>query len=354
MTAKAPEKDKGLVKKEKIGTSHDTASRAKAGSGGRTLAESIAECLRLNIESGAIARGVVLHTAELARFFNVSRIPVTRAIEALEAEHLLVKRDKQGYAVAGEGAEGKLNTAALLIPDHLTDRFDRKPSWERVYDQVETELLELMPYGRFQINESALTAHYGLNRGQTQQIITRLCERGVAEKLSQSHCNLLAYDETFLRDRYELRALLEPVALEKAFSFLTKDEIELTLQQHKDLARDFPKGVDTLLPGLERQLHVKFLGRCSNPRILVALSGAQIPLITTTRMILRVLGGDVEEPLFAEHMAILEPLATGDPRAAATNLRAHLESSCERSVLRLSDLAALPEPALPPFLRQRP
>ena len=125
------------------------------------------------------------------------------------------------------------------------------------------------------------------------------------------------------------------------------------MHQHKDLAQNFPKGVDALLPGLERQLHVEFLGRCSNPRIIVALSGAQIPLITTTRMILRVLGSDVEEPLFAEHMAILEPLANGNPEAAAASLRAHLESSCERSVLRLSDLAALPEPALPPFLRKR-
>lgn len=194
-----------------------------------TLTESIVECLRFNISSGAIPAGAVLNTSQLARFFNVSRIPVSHALDELASEHALQKRDKQGYAVSGGGAEGKLDTSRIKIPDHLVDRFDRQPSWERVYDRVETELLELMPYGRFQINESALTAHYELNRGQTQQIITRLCERGVAEKPSQSHCNLLAYDEMFLRHRYELRALLEPVALRKAFAHLPTKEVESVL-----------------------------------------------------------------------------------------------------------------------------
>jgi len=295
----------------------------------------------------------VLHTSELARFFNVSRIPVSRAFDELVSERLLQKRDKQGYAVSGDGAERKLDTSTIRIPDHLVDRFDRQPSWERVYDQVETELLELMPYGRFQINESALTAHYELNRGQTQQIVTRLCERGVAEKPSQSHCNLLTYDEMFLRHRYELRALLEPVALRKAFAHLPKAEVKGALESHYAIARDFPKDADKVLPDLERQLHIDFLARCTNPRILVALSGAQVPLITTTRMILRVLGSDVEEPLLAEHIAILDPLAKEDEKRAASYLRKHLERSCERSVERLADLAALPEPALPPFLRER-
>ena len=247
----------------------------------------------------------------------------------------------------------KLETSALHIPNHLVDRFDRQPSWERVYDHVESELLELMPYGRFQINESALTTHYNLNRGQTQQIITRLSERGIAEKPSQSHCNLLAYDEPFLRHRYELRALLEPVALENASASLPGTVAKDALDRHLKVARNFPTGADKVLPELERQLHIEFLARCTNPRILVALAGAQIPLITTTRMILRVLGSDVEEPLLAEHIAVLEPLAAGDAKSAATYLRKHLESSCERSVRRLSDLAALPEPAIPPFLRER-
>ncbi|MEL7344290.1 MAG: GntR family transcriptional regulator [Pseudomonadota bacterium] len=337
---------------EKV-VSQPSKAGAKPVFGGLTLAESIAECLRFNIERGSLCPGVVLRTAELARFFNVSRIPVARAIEELEEDRLVHKRGAQGYAISGGSAEQKLDTSAIVIPDHLVSRFDRQPSWERVYDKVETELLELMPYGRFQINESALTAHYDLNRGQTQQIVTRLCERGVAEKLSQSHCNLLAYDEPFLRHRYELRALLEPVAIEKASAHISKQEAKTALERHIAVAQDFPKGADRALPKLERQLHIDFLGRCSNPRIIVALEGAQVPLIATTRMILRVLGSDVEEPLLSEHIAILEPLAKGNPAGAAASLRAHLESSCERSVRRLSDLVALPEPALPPFLRKR-
>ena len=70
-------------------------------------------------------------------------------------------------------------------------------------------------------------------------------------------------------------------------------------------------------------------------------------------MVLRVLGSNVEEPLLAEHIAILEPLAQGNSARAAAQLQKHLDSSCERSVRRLADFAALPKPALPPFLRAR-
>ena len=342
-----------MSKTEKSPRKRNPSTRKTVKSGGATLAQTIAECLRFNIENGRLQGGTILLKAELARFFNVSRIPVAQAIEDLVHAGLLRKRDTQGYAVLGGETETKLETSHLDIPDHLVGRFDRQPSWERIYDQVETELLELMPYGRFQINESALTEYYAMNRGQTQQIITRLCERGIAEKLSQSQCNLLAYDEPFLRNRYELRALLEPFALEKASAHISKQEAQSALDYHKEVARHFPKTASEALPNLERTLHIDFIGRCTNPRILVALAGAQIPHATTTKMVLRVLGSNVEEPLLAEHIAILEPLAQGNSARAAAQLQKHLDSSCERSVRRLADFAALPKPALPPFLRAR-
>lgn len=319
-----------------------------------TLAKAISQCLELNIEKGILKPGSVLLGTELARVFNVSRIPVAEALQLLVEQGIIAKRAAQGYSVVGgDGGEEKPDLSTLVVPKDLVTMFDRQPSWERIYSQIEEELVSLMPYGSFRINESSMTSYYGVNRNIIQLVVSRLCERGIAEKPSQSRCHLLAYDEAYVTDGYQLRAILEPSALRLAAPSIPMRQIRSSLEAHRKVEADFERLAKTWLTKLEDQIHISFLSRCPNHRILTALAGAQAPLIPTTKMIRRVLGELVEQPLVAEHIAILEPLAEGDSERAAEMLKLHLELSISRSIDRLPILAALPRPRIPSFLRER-
>lgn len=319
-----------------------------------TLSRSIFDCLFAQIGDGRLESGTVIRESDLVRLFNVSRAPVSSAIKNLIDEGLLIKRQTQGYVVAGEFQhELKFSKDSLTIPKDVIQKFDRQPSWEKIYDSIEAELVAVMPFGSFKINESSMTEYYGVNRSIIQQVITRLCERGIAEKQSQSQCNLLVYDEAFITDRYELRQLLEPEALKRAAPFIKPKEIINCLDMHLNVENNFHKLAKTRLPNLENQLHIDLIAKCPNARVLVALRGAQTPLITTTKMIRRVLGNSLEEPLLAEHLAVIKSLADGDSDHASKMLKEHLQQSCLRSVERLPLLAKLPRPQVPSFLKNR-
>lgn len=320
----------------------------------QNLPQSISECLIANIDNGILAPGMILLNSELARFFNVSRIPVNEAMQHLTEKGKVEKRAAQGYIVSGDkDNEIRVDISNLIVPKNLVCLFDRQPSWERIYGEIEQDLVALMPYGSFRINESAMTNHYGVNRGVIQQVITRLCERGIVEKPSQSNCNLLAYDEQFLRDRYELRALLEPAALLSSAPHLDMKHIYGCIKAHKNILKDFDHAAEEWLPKLEIQMHSELISKCTNERILKALSSTQMPLVTTTKMTRRLLGNEAEVPLVHEHLAVLQPLADRDFETAAGALRDHMIISIDRSIERLPLLAAVSSPAIPSFLKER-
>lgn len=63
------------------------------------LSEVLHQRVRLDILNGVLKRGQVLRQEELARRFNVSRVPLREAMSRLEAEGLIVLRPRRGYAV---------------------------------------------------------------------------------------------------------------------------------------------------------------------------------------------------------------------------------------------------------------
>ena len=65
-----------------------------------SLPEFIYAALRERIVSGALAPGQLLRQEDLARQFNVSRVPLREALQQLQGEGLVVLRPRRGYAVA--------------------------------------------------------------------------------------------------------------------------------------------------------------------------------------------------------------------------------------------------------------
>lgn len=66
---------------------------------GLSLPRMLYERLRANILIGTLRTGQVLRQEELARRFNVSRVPLREALSQLEADGLIETRPRRGYVV---------------------------------------------------------------------------------------------------------------------------------------------------------------------------------------------------------------------------------------------------------------
>lgn len=318
-----------------------------------TLADSIFDVLCSNILADRLPAGTILRESELARFFETSREPVSRAIRSLESKGLINKRDRQGYIVGGAAnIERSLNAKSIIIPAAHAPVFDGIPIWKKVYHDVETELLRFLPFGRFKIVESALASHFSVSRNVIQQVVSRLCERGIAEKNSRSNCNSILYDTNFVRHCYELRIALEPTALCLAVPFLTEREVLRNLSSHKQLSDGTTKITSERLVDLEWQFHSHLLQACPNPRILSALRASQISHSITTGMVHNFIGTKTEQLVSTEHIAVLLHLLDGETELAAQALRSHLKQSLVRSCDRVPTLSKGAMPELPSFLKK--
>lgn len=317
-----------------------------------SLTDAAYEVVSTSIASGALQSGTVLKESELSRALNMSRMPISLALQQLEREGHLRKRQTQGYVV-GKGVDPEIRFDAddLIIPEHLDVLLGGQPTWERIYESAEAAFLEVMPFGQFRIVESAMAEHFNVNRGIIQQIIAKLIERGIAEKPKRSQCRTLAYDDAFLRHLYELRIALEPVALRLAAPLIEPSKIKALIHAHEVVEGAFGELAGASLAGLESQLHLDLLGNCPNPRIISALRAAQLPILATIRMVHARLGHALEVNMIPEHLAILQLLDRGSVDIAADLLRAHLVHSQQRSQERLPLLTKDKNIDLPPFLK---
>jgi len=318
-----------------------------------TLSEAVYETLRHNILSQTLRPGTVLKESELSRFFKTSREPVTRAIRQLEYNHFVRRREKQGYIVAGNvSKEIVVKSIDISIPEHLKSSFDGQPTWEKIYSAVEEQIVCFVPFGRFKIIESALANHFSVSRSVTQQVISRLVERGLAEKPSRSQCHTLTYDEEFICHRYELRMELEPAALRLAGPHIPIETIQYIRTAHQEVEDDFDNLTGERLDYLEYLLHIELLNCCPNRRVLHALRTSQIPLRVAIDAVKDYVGVFLDQPVLAEHGLVLSLLAQRATDMAALALRAHLELSMKRSIERLPLLTPSRMPDLPAFLKK--
>ncbi len=85
-----------------------------------SLPRMLYEKLRANILVGVLKSGQVLRQEELARRFNVSRVPLREALSQLEADGLIEARPRRGYAVTSLDPEEivELFELRMVIEEH--------------------------------------------------------------------------------------------------------------------------------------------------------------------------------------------------------------------------------------------
>ena len=318
----------------------------------RPYYELVRDEIRANIESGRMAEGLTLYEVALADRLGVSRPPVKRALQLLVDEGLVHRLEGRGYVVgsasAGRRSRANLHNLDLDVSDSVGSNLGR-PSWKRIVDRVEDDILSGIPFGTFQVSESVLGDTFGVSRTVVRDVLSRLHGRGLLVKDRRSHWIAGPLGARMLDDTHAVRRLLEPAALAAAAPDLDR-AILLASSAHLDRALQHPAAPEQVtVESLETDLHHRLLAAVRNARLLDAVRRSQISLVVN-RLFGTYIGVHDETDMLREHRLVYDHLLLGDAEGARLALQVHLDRDHGRARARLKVLSLFDDAALAPFL----
>lgn len=282
-----------------------------------------------NLQDGVLPSGLVIGEAAVGAAFGTSRAPALVALQRLAAEGHLLSGPKRGFLVGPASARplrAGLIDAGLRLPTGLADVVSQRAMRARLYPSVEREIAACLPYGRFQINEVALAQKHGIGRTIAHEFLVRL-ERLNITRQDGSHWLAGPLRAEGLRDLYELRWLLEPVALTQAAPLIAPEEIEAAYHRARR-CRDASRHPSARqIQAVERDLHTNIVMRATNQEMVATIYRCQLPLIATNDTFVPLVRLREPQPMLDEHIAVLASLRTGDVGEAAKALEVHLRSA---------------------------
>ncbi len=299
------------------------------------LYERVYDILARQIELGERVPGERIGESGLASQFGVSRAPVRQALVELEQNGLIGKASGRGYEILPAKGKTKARTAEAVDPAEQDLRLVSAASWERIYGVVESEIAARISFGCWRVNEAELARHYQVSRTVARDVVGRLQQRGILRKDDRSRWYAPALTPEHVRELYEMRWLLEPVALTKAAPHVPASVIETMRANLEDALANADRIEGGILDQLETELHIELLGYCGNQTLMQAIELPQSLLIAhrflykwTPRLF-------DTEPFLPEHREILLKLQNGEAAEAARLLHAHLIVSQERAIERI-------------------
>lgn len=320
--------------------------------GSPPLYEVIYGILREHIVESSFPAGLVLGEAIVARAFNASRVPAGAALKRLHREGLIRDYSGRGYLVGdGKSVEPvrlELIEAGLRMPEALASELKVRNRRDRIYPDVEHTVAACLSYGRFLLNESALAEYYCVSRTVAHEILTRLERAGlVTQDINQRwYAGPLTTD--LLREHYEMRWLLEPIALGQAHGKLTMADLQAKYDRikHAQHGRRRPASLERL----EHDLHADTVLRCDNAQLRETIRRSQLPIIATHSTFERFQNPAEISTMMDEHLTILRHLIEDRQAAAMAALELHLKRSLDPNVEILERLGPASEADVPPYL----
>jgi len=316
----------------------------------------VAAALRTNIAAGRLSPGLVLLEGPIAAFMKTSRAPVQAALRILEEEGLIRRFEGRGYLVGGPSSKDEpirrdLAKLGLRISNEIDSALQNRGLWERVYDEVEAAVAASLIFGDFRIIESELGEYYGVSRTVVRDVLSRLHERGLITKTASSHWVASALTAQSVRERFELRGLMEPEAIRRAADRTEYDKIAEALHQAKGrdpAMRDAPNWAD-----FDRALMTHCLMRGPNAHLIELIQQNRLPLAAASRALTK-LGLPEDANAAGEYLVLFELIAGRAIEAAAIYWRSHLAGLAEKNLARLKIVAVISDPPVGlPYLTPR-
>ncbi len=310
--------------------------------------ELIGRVLRENILSGVLPQGFVLLEGPIAAVMQTSRVPVQSALRQLLEEGLIHRFDGRGYLV-GSGLGGvvpirrDIRDLSLDIPQVVDEALQTRGTWRHVYDQVEEEVASCQIFGEFRIVETELADHLGVSRTVVRDVLARLQERGLIRKSQSSHWIAGPLTARTVREKFELREIVEPAALRLAGPHIRYAEVEDLLER---------VGND---PGITPQ----FLGDALMELCIAqAPNTALVEMIRSNRLLLSavdraliLLGLPRDEDTIEQYQTLLDLITHHPIDSACEYLRYHLSITARRYLARMKIVAVIKETgAFAPYL----
>jgi DNA-binding GntR family transcriptional regulator len=310
----------------------------------------VAAALRTNIAAGRLSPGLVLLEGPIAALMKTSRAPVQAALRILEEEGLIRRFEGRGYLVGGPSSKDEpirrdLAKLGLRISNEIDSALQNRGLWERVYDEVEAAVAASLIFGDFRIIESELGEYYGVSRTVVRDVLSRLHERGLITKTASSHWVASALTAQSVRERFELRGLMEPEAIRRAADRTDYDKIAEALHQAKE---DAPNWAD-----FDRALMTHCLMRGPNAHLIELIQQNRLPLAAASRALTK-LGLPEDANAAGEYLVLFELIAGRAIEAAAIYWRSHLAGLAEKNLARLKIVAVISDPPVGlPYLTPR-
>lgn len=313
-----------------------------------------ADTIRVNIETGRLDRGQVLLEGPLAERLKISRSSVKRALGLLEEEGAIRRFDGRGYVVGPPDDDtapirSDLKSIHLVVDDAHDETLNR-PNWKRIHDQVEADVSACLVFGQFRIVESDLAAHFDVSRTVIRDVLGRLQERGLVTKSSTSRWLVAPLTAQSIKNKFELRIILEVAALRSAAPFIDRIALERIC---RSMAAAEAEG-RLVRPDTWFRLVNEFvdLAILSTPNEdLRQLISANMKTLQASQNALFGLGLFGDALAIREIRMIGELIIVGSTASAAEMLESHLSKSRDRTIAQLKLVAVLPQPGhIAPYL----
>jgi len=309
-------------------------------SGQEPLYETISRVLRHNIESGHLPEGLVLIEGPIAKLMQTSRAPVQASLRRLNAEGLIHRFRGRGYLV-GTKVQGLtpvrrgLDEFNFEIPSDSREALTVRGTWLRVYDQVEGEIAACQIFGEFRVIETELADHLGVSRTVARDVLSRLNERGLLRKGATSHWLAGPMTARTLREKYELRSIMETAALRQAADYI--DPVQIARVRHR-----IEVGESKGAAELEEALMLHCLSRAPNAALVELIANNKL-LLSAMDGALNNLGLPVDTVALDQYKTLFDLIGSRQIDASIEYLKEHLRILAYKSLARLKIVALVAE-----------
>lgn len=310
--------------------------------------ELITRVLRENIGKGILPEGFVLLEGPIAAVMQTSRVPVQAALRQLLEEGLIHRFDGRGYLV-GNGRQitqplrRDIRELALDIPRQVDEALQTRGTWRHIYDQVEDEVASCQIFGEFRIVETELADYLGVSRTVVRDVLARLQERGLIRKSASSHWIAGPLTARTVREKFELRGIMEPAALRIAAPHIRYDEVDALLERI---------GADPSVTSeyLEDALLELCIAQAPNTSLVDMIRSNRLLLSAVDRA-LTLLGLPRDEATIEQYQTLFDLIARHPIDSASEYLRDHLSIIARRHLARMKIVAVITETgAFAPYL----
>jgi DNA-binding GntR family transcriptional regulator len=187
-------------------------------------------------------------------------------------------------------------------------------------DEVAAALRELIVLGEIRpgapLRQRHLAERFGVSSTPVREALRRLESEGLVRTDVNRGSSVVEVDVGAVEERYQIRAVLEALAVRLAAAKVTAADLREAHAIHLELAAC--AGDDPRVHTLDRRLHLRVCECAGSPLLMSML-----------RLLWRSFPGGPRAPRphaesTAQHAAILEALAAGDPAAAAARTSDHV------------------------------